>query len=136
MSEQHTPTPWGFSRDDENGVEFNITSDKWYVAVCCDAPGNAFPQDNARRIVACVNACAGIPTDDLEQCPSGGLFHIADHANELVKQRDELLAALNAIEPFIPKTSAKEGGAAAYSANVRAADLVRSAIASVKANTK
>ena len=48
---------------------------------------------NVRRYVACVNACAGIPTDDLEQCPSGGLFHLADMANEVVKQRDELLAA-------------------------------------------
>ena len=58
------------------------------------------------------------------------------NAEYFKRQRDELLAALNAIEPFIPKTSAKEGGAAAYSANVRAADLVRSAIASVKASTQ
>ena len=123
MSEQHTPTPWGFSRDDENGVEFNITSDKWYVAVCCDAPGNAFPQDNARRIVACVNACAGIPTDDLEQCPSGGLFHLADHANELVKQRDELLAALIHIQQVACSGSPELG-------------IATEAIASVKANTK
>ncbi len=126
MSEQHTPTPWGFSRDDENGVEFNITSDKWYVAVCCDEPGNGTSQSNARRVVACVNACAGIPTDDLEQCPSGGLFHIADHANELVKQRDELLAALEKAANTFWKLK---------DADIHAQEA-EAVIASVKANTK
>ena len=48
---------------------------------------------NTRRIVACVNACAGIPTDTLETIPSwssAGVKTLAD----VVKQRDELLAAL------------------------------------------
>lgn len=40
-----------------------------------------------------------------------------------------MLEALRAIADFIPTTSAKEGGAATHSANVRAADLVRAAIA-------
>ena len=96
MSEQHTPTPWGFSRDDENGVEFNITSDKWYVAVCCDAPGNAFPQDNARRIVACVNACAGIPTGMLEAAGQSAVIALRP-VDELVAERNALLAALKVI---------------------------------------
>ena len=55
-----------------------------------------------------------------------------DEIVTLRKQRDDLLAALEAIEPWIPKTSAKEGGASAFSAHVRAADIVRDAIASVK----
>lgn len=58
-------------------------------------PAAILSWDDYIRARACVNACAGIPTDDLEQCPSGGLFHLADMANEVVKQRDELLAALN-----------------------------------------
>ena len=41
----------------------------------------------------------------------------------------EMLEALQAILPFIPKTSAAEGGASMYSANVIAADMVRAAIA-------
>ena len=57
-------------------------------------PAAILSWDDYIRARACVNACAGIPTDDLEQCPSGGLFHLADMANEVVKQRDELLAAL------------------------------------------
>ena len=119
MSEQHTPTPWGFSRDDENGVEFDITSDKWYVAVCCDSPGNGTSQSNARRIVAAVNACAGFSIEELE---GASLFNDSISAQDEIdslkseveemkliiatdtgtesavaamqKQRDELLAAL------------------------------------------
>lgn len=44
----------------------------------------------------------------------------------------ELLAALEAIAEFIPNTSASEGGAAKHSANVRAADMVRAAIAKAR----
>ena len=54
-------------------------------------------RENARRIVACVNACAGLPTDTLETIPSwssAGVKTLAD----VVKQRDELLAAAEAIE--------------------------------------
>lgn len=60
------------------------------------AVGDGLPRSvsNARRLVACWNACIDFPTADLESCPDGGLFHLAAHANELAIQRDELLAAL------------------------------------------
>lgn len=45
------------------------------------------------------------------------------------KAAPELLAALKAILPFVPVSSAKDGGAVKYSANVVAADAVRAAIA-------
>lgn len=51
---------------------------------------------NARRIVACVNACAGIPTDALD----GGSDEYADLSlmiGTLSDQRDELLAALKEV---------------------------------------
>ena len=53
----------------------------------------------ARRIVACVNACATMPTDDLEEMVSvgGNIRNLAEFADELRKQRDELLAALTEI---------------------------------------
>mgnify|MGYP001544477645 CR=1 FL=1 len=54
----------------------------------------------------------------------------------LVAAAPELLEALQAILPFIPITSAKEGGASAYSENVRAADKVRYAIAKATGETK
>lgn len=47
----------------------------------------AFTEEDANRIVACVNACAGIPNDVLE---SGTRLQALSH---VVKQRDELLAA-------------------------------------------
>ncbi len=45
---------------------------------------------NAKRIVACVNACDGIPTWKLER---DGLPSVTEYI-EIVKQRDELVAAL------------------------------------------
>ncbi len=45
-------------------------------------------QANAFRIIAAVNACAGIPTGNLE---AGGVLET------IIKERDELLAALNKI---------------------------------------
>ncbi|WP_081542589.1 hypothetical protein [Chromobacterium violaceum] len=50
----------------------------------------------------------------------------------LIAAAPSLLAALEAIEPFLPVTTAADGGAAAYSTHVRAADLVRAAIAAAK----
>lgn len=54
---------------------------------------------NARRLVACWNACEGIPTADLEQYAAlDGVDHetVASlrFIGGLVRQRDELLAAL------------------------------------------
>ena len=50
----------------------------------------------------------------------------------LISAAPELLEALEAILPFIPNTSASEGGAARFSANVAAADKVRAAIAKAR----
>jgi len=69
MTDSHTPEPWGYAVIPFDGPEketaridgpkhANITSSNdwgWEVSV-----------PNARRIVACVNACAGIPTEILE----------------------------------------------------------------------
>lgn len=53
---------------------------------------------DARRIVACVNVCAGIPIEILEQKQSGGLTWSFASTLELIMQRDELLAALKRLE--------------------------------------
>ena len=50
--------------------------------------------EDARRIVACVNACAGLPTEQLESSPPGGVLN---GVAGLIAQRDELLAALEII---------------------------------------
>jgi len=89
----HTKEPWaddGFARIGATGSDqFN----GGFSTAICEGPDK---QDNARRIVACVNACAGIPTQDLERVE----YEIAPVFELLVqttKQRDKLLAALEEI---------------------------------------
>ena len=54
--------------------------------------------------------------------------HLMQKLADKEKRVAELTEALESIIPFIPKSSAKEGGAVAYSEAVRAADKVRAAI--------
>jgi len=66
------------------------------------------------------------------ECGGGDLYELELAATELRRLsaiNAELLEALKAISSFIPTTSAKEGGAAKFSENFRAADAVRAAIA-------
>ena len=117
----HTKEPWSFSPA-ENGLEWGVEAGKWGVAICADAPGDGTSEANARRIVACVNACAGISTDALE---IGRMSPDAFHENEsradkAEQQRDELLVALDSI--------ANESTRNLGSARI----IARAAIASVK----
>lgn len=98
------------------------TKEPWHVApgvdycdiVCQDHVDIARTdiEEDARRIVACVNACAGIPNDvledkqilkadaDLRLVREGLIKHngiLGREAKDLERQRDELLAALNRI---------------------------------------
>lgn len=53
-------------------------------------------KEDARRIVACWNACLGMPTEDVEQYASAdrGVMRLVVLADDYRIQRDELLAAL------------------------------------------
>lgn len=62
----------------------------------------AFPQypdtkaeENSRRLTACWNACEGISTENLED--NLPVKELAQQYNEAIRQRDELLAALEEI---------------------------------------
>jgi hypothetical protein len=69
----------------------------------------------------------------IADCDMGGLCLAEVRANSsLIAAAPELLEALEAILPFIPNSSAAEGGAARFSANVAAADKVRAAIAKAR----
>lgn len=64
----HTKEPW---RVDGNTGAFSVEAEPHKMIVAVRYLGNAPAREaeeeaNARRIVACVNACAGIPTDVLE----------------------------------------------------------------------
>lgn len=54
-------------------------------------------QQYARRIVACVNACEGVPTEVLEA------YTVLEKLREKDAQRDELLAALEKAFPELDK---------------------------------
>ena len=72
--------------------------------------------DDARRLVACWNACEGLPTAWIE----GGAADILEHAKSLKSQRDELLVALKDLMSGI-FDGPDESDAARLIANARAA---------------
>jgi hypothetical protein len=65
----------------------------------------------------------------------GGETKRADEAAHILACNDpapDLLAALEAIEPFIPKSTVADGGPNARSAHVVAADMVRAALSQAR----
>lgn len=100
--------------DKQTGSMSNHTKEPWYVnpydVASIHGPDNTGIADlrfkdgyqrtnaeaNARRIVACVNACVGLETKELEV---EGLYRLSlkkvDHMIKLEKQHAELLAAIN-----------------------------------------
>lgn len=99
MSEnKYTPEPW--RTDAECGFPQDIHDSKGNLFLRCssDFDNEIYGEANARRIVACVNACAGCATEVLETAPVGFFNSTYGHPKyleEITKQRDELLAALD-----------------------------------------
>ena len=83
MSDQHTPGPWV----DDGYAHIGAVNDQLnggYFIALCEGPDRVA---NARRIVACVNACAGIPSEMLEAMPSGPVSLLPMYAR-IEKQRE------------------------------------------------
>ena len=79
---EHTPTPWYFDGD---GVYSNEDCEGAPLAhVLSMGYDNDFRNIDARRIVACVNACRGIRTEALE------------HRVHLLAAEDDTISLLNA----------------------------------------
>ena len=119
MEKLHTPEPWGFYQTETTGIPPDpcpclvidtlgreIPSTNPVICIISDISSlNKRDHANARRIVACVNACAGIETEKLEENaaePIAGLFgRIAAKEGiakrKVEKERDELLAALKEV---------------------------------------
>lgn len=104
MTIKHTPEPWHLPPGDL--IFVSKVGGKGYVAkmMPLGAPRDrkGLPTDisdemcaNARRIVACVNACRGLPTDELEQ--KGLVAAVGTQLLEADQQRNELLTALEAL---------------------------------------
>lgn len=85
--QKHTPEPWRAPG----------------IGEVCDESGRCIgimiDYANARRVVACINACAGISTDVLELGRvSPDAFELEEsRADKAEQQRDQLRAALEAI---------------------------------------
>lgn len=108
MSNTHTP---GKLRNARDVKEWSVSSDEFGATAYTDLTSEngdvvalvvvgekspwsrPDPRPNARRLVACWNACDGISTDVLESLPDGLLAGTIPY-HELKAQRADLLAAL------------------------------------------
>ena len=84
-------------------IDKPIHSKHGFIAVmaCNEDVSARTSRANARRIVACVNACEGMETEHLEnQSLLDRLNPLKSEVGKLTKQRDQLLAALEAHEKF------------------------------------
>lgn len=88
---KHTAEPWQYRR---NQLFVNDHEGQCVIGEC----NTNFPElsiANARRIAACVNACAGISTENLED--NLPVKELADRYNAVLKQRDMLLETIEKI---------------------------------------
>lgn len=84
---KHTPEPWEAIH--QRGLLDIIVNGEEAVVVC-----TSVTPANARRILACVNACAGMSNDLLENIAiTGGMLTRFAGLNETEQQLDELAQA-------------------------------------------
>lgn len=97
MNKQHTPEPWHLY--ELSHVIYNRDANGKAHGIARVYGGDKLA--NARRIVACVNACAGEPTGALElssYCEQVDLkVKFFDECQRLKAANDELLAALKGL---------------------------------------
>lgn len=87
----HTKEPW--LCDKRTVYALNKNGFDIFSAVVQDCrTSNSEMEENARRIVACVNACEGISTENLED--NKPIIELANDYNAVLKQRDILLDVL------------------------------------------
>lgn len=109
---KHTKEPWLVQHPHAGIRGWEIADSSGLNQVSQDVT-----EDNARRIVACVNFCAGISTENLEG--NEKLLWLAEQYNAVKLQRDELLAALDEISK-LPSYRQDECSEMARDATVKA----------------
>lgn len=100
---EHTKEPWSH----RNGRIFQTDRNVLTIANIARAFDGDYSEANARRIVACVNACDGLDTSQLEQFGLGTafgtvLFDVTAERNQLIQQNAQLLAALRDVISWVP----------------------------------
>lgn len=118
---KHTPEPWSLlEAGDCIKHQVPVSSDRTSILTIATegaiAFGAVYSADDARRIVACVNACRGLSTDELVQ--HGLVSAVGTELLELEQQRDELLAALQGMIDIANDSQ----GVAGYHLNGEVAD--------------
>lgn len=97
----HTPEPWAlFEVGDRFKHQCPVSSDKTSILTIATEDGTQFGavynNEDARRIVACVNACAGLETEAIEAIQQTASI-VAGKLKKHIQERDELLAALEEV---------------------------------------
>lgn len=107
MNIEHTPEPWHVGVRTAHSKR-DIYGPQGSIVALADGVFTSLPeaQANARRIVACVNACAGI--DDPEKYIALAKA-LADETHKLVAQRDELVAALDRAAVMLERVTRRGG---------------------------
>ncbi|MGL5293323.1 MAG: hypothetical protein ACRC9V_06100 [Aeromonas sp.] len=99
---QHANEPWSaveVTKDEDQLIKIRASNGANIARLWIDVDDKHFSdeqRENARRIVACVNACHGLPTEELEQ--KGLVAAVGTQLLEADRLRDELLAALAEID--------------------------------------
>ena len=91
MTQRHTIEPWRVHQDASGDVFVSSELTSFHIAEIGSEDDETVIPD-ARRIVACVNACEGIPTDDLEDTK---LLPMLDSYGVAIQQRDDLQAQVD-----------------------------------------
>lgn len=136
MSTQHTPEPLAVSYVYHEALGLKMYFDSVCVMALC-RPSESFIE-TARRIVACVNACAGMedPAAEIDMLRAGQLpdYGLADLCGQFESERDkamaqcrELIKALEDARNYIDDCGAQRGAQ-------KAIDDIDSAIAKARGN--
>ncbi|MGL6255225.1 hypothetical protein ACSZMM_10460 [Aeromonas caviae] len=99
---KHTPEPWVIWNGGDGIMMYGAREPKrgGVALMCCnELVSGRTAIANARRIVACVNACRGLPTDELEQ--KGLVAAVGTQLLDVERQRDELLTALDGVLQWV-----------------------------------
>ncbi|WP_434627561.1 hypothetical protein [Chromobacterium sp. CV08] len=121
--DQHTKEPWKYltSHGGACVVVIDATGRDLFQTLGYSDRSKHMPLANARRIVACVNACAGLS----DAVVSHGLVPASQHST-VVHQRNQLLAALSAVMEVFEYHQEPEKVAAARQARAAVAAVEES----------
>lgn len=89
---KHTPEPWAVHQDASGDVFISSAVTSFHIAEVGSEDDETVFAD-ANRIVACVNFCAGISTENLEE--NEKLLWLAKQYNEVKSQREALQTVID-----------------------------------------